>query len=88
MPVSGGIYDQDPRLLTEYLIISEEVAKVRNSEVTTTQSQMNGFEDPKLTKTYSPPTTRPKSFVSEKVGGLNFKRVPKLNTRFQRLQNK
>jgi hypothetical protein len=80
LPASGGIYDQDPMLLEEWLIISGEVAKVKNKELEATKDGVNETSAPYSSNT---PAFR-KSIPSGKVGGLNFKRVPAIPPVFQR----
>ena len=79
LPVSGGIYDQDPQLLDEWQVISDEVAKVRNSETEKVNNQVTGLEKNQP----NTPAMR-KSVPSGKEGGLEFKRVPTIPKVFQR----
>lgn len=75
LPISGGVYDQDPRLLIEWGIISEEVAKVKVAESNRTNSQAGM------------PNTPPKksrSYATNKAGGHNFRRVPPVPSPFRR----
>ncbi len=77
MPVSGGIYDQDPRLLSEFAIINHELAEVRDKETEDLEGKAEGYA--KSSKT--PPIQ--KSYSSGKAGGMNFKRVPKIPPVFE-----
>ena len=85
LPASGGVYEQDPRLLREWTVIGEEVAKVQNSEIETVRKQTN-FQGNSVKKKYIPPNQN-KSYSSGKVGGVNFKRVPPIPKTFQKYYN-
>jgi hypothetical protein len=86
LPVSGGVYDQDPRLLKEWAIIGEEVGKVRQTEKSNIQHQADSVQKNRSGK-HSPPGLN-KSFSTGKVGGVNFKHVPHVPPTFQRYQPK